>query len=291
MIFGGTIASAKFTGVFTDSVIAAGVLPRQGAAAGANNIPTDNWAFSGHAGDNNMDNIDSAEAGGMAASCIKSLVFSKPVVSSDAANGIFSIAIAADGVINTTDHVITKRVLSNPVGTPDVLSITRISPTEIRVVFDKPMDTASFNHDTVQVSNGLGTSYLTFTLSYFETGRRGWNRPGRPPDHGLPGVWAHHNQRPPGVLHRRHHYPRPLAITSASAAPSSTSTRMASGPATPMPLRLLRPILTRPDPRQHPGTSKAFAHRSEGLFLLFVFFAKEGAGWAQERMQTQVPGA
>lgn len=186
VIYGGTITKASFTGTFTDSMIAAGVLPRQGTAAGpANNIPASNNSFTGRPTAANIADVDSAEAGGIAISRIGTLTFTAPVVSTNFGGiGLFSAAVTADGFGKVTAKGdLTQRVLSNPIGAPAVATqsvttggitvttklVTRLSTTKIRVVFAKPLDTATLDALTVQVTDGTlpAKPYLTATFSYF----------------------------------------------------------------------------------------------------------------------------
>ena len=122
VIFGGSIANARITGVFTNSVIAAGVLPREGTASGVNNIPPDMRAYSGNPSAANSPDVDSAEAGGISTSSIQAITFTQPVISTNAANGDFSLVVTANGIVKSTaTGPLHQATLTDPVGAPTVI--------------------------------------------------------------------------------------------------------------------------------------------------------------------------
>ena len=181
VIFGGGINTAKINGVFTDSVIAAGVLPRIGVAAGNNNIPLDIQSYTGNPKATNVADISSAEAGGIYKSVIGNISFAKPVVSTVATGSTFSALVAADGITTAKfTGSLKQAVLTNPAGAPQVVlvtdpetgvvspDITFVGSTEMHIVFDQPLDTATIGADTIQVINtntGLPVTDLVFSYT------------------------------------------------------------------------------------------------------------------------------
>ncbi len=180
VIFGGSIDAAKINGGFTDSLITAGVLPRVGILAGANNIPTTFGNFKQNLQAINVDDVDSTEAGGISKSSILSITFAKPVVSSNPGAGLFSALIAADSIskVNATGDL--QQLLRNdPPGAPVIVTSTdpttgaiipgiqRFGPGEIRITFDEPLDTSTINSSTISVVDpGTGTQITDLTFNY-----------------------------------------------------------------------------------------------------------------------------
>lgn len=182
VIFGGSLATAKIGGVFTDSVITAGILPPVTAVSGNNNIPSNFSVFDYNLGALNTAEIDGAQSGGIGLSYLGNITFSKPVVSSAAASGLFSAIVASNGISKVSTpattanlHQITR---SDAPGAPTVVSsfdvatqqfvaqVSRFSLGELHILFSEPLDTASLNDDTIQVfdsATGVRITGLTFS--------------------------------------------------------------------------------------------------------------------------------
>ncbi|MEI8196873.1 MAG: hypothetical protein WCI73_13315, partial [Phycisphaerae bacterium] len=177
VIFGGSFKAAYFGGVFTNSIIAAGVLPRLGTTAGAsNNLPADNRAFIGYPTAANIADVSSAESGGIVTSRIEALAFALASVSTNISTGLLSAAVAADGFgTPVLAAVIQSVVLNDPTGAPQIaqgslgaILVTRLSASQISVTFTEPVDTATLSRSTITVDDG-GTPAKTFrntTFSY-----------------------------------------------------------------------------------------------------------------------------
>jgi hypothetical protein len=173
VIFGGSLSNGKVSGVFTNSLITAGVMPRIGAAAGTNGIPADSRAYTGNPGAANLADVSSAETGGISPSTIKTLTFNKPVVSTNTVGGIFSAAVAADGIAKLkANSALQQAVLVDPVGAPTIVANPdtgelgiRFLPGEVRIVFNEPLDTATLTPQSVVVRDG-GNNLINVTLAY-----------------------------------------------------------------------------------------------------------------------------
>jgi hypothetical protein len=177
VIYGGSLVTGKINGVFTDSVIAVGVLPREGADAFGNNVPNDPRAYTGNPDAAAVEDIASGESGGIWASKVGTLTFAQPVVSSFPEAGLFSAVIAADGITKlTATGDLQQVVLNDPIGAPTPVTIfddlgnpipdiTRFSPSEIRIVFTEPLDTATLTSLAFSVLNGV-TPINDLTFGY-----------------------------------------------------------------------------------------------------------------------------
>jgi hypothetical protein len=173
VIFGGSLSNGKVSGVFTNSLITAGVMPRIGAAAGTNGIPADSRAYTGNPGAANLADVSSAETGGISPSTIKTLTFNKPVVSTNTVGGIFSAAVAADGIAKLkANSALQQAVLVDPVGAPTIVANPdtgelgiRFLPGEVRIVFNEPLDTATLTPQSVVVRDS-GNNLINVTLAY-----------------------------------------------------------------------------------------------------------------------------
>ncbi|MGN6370638.1 MAG: beta strand repeat-containing protein [Phycisphaerae bacterium] len=168
VIYGGSIGSAIFRGNFNNSALLAGLLPRLGTAVnGPNNIPATNLAYIGNKGAANIEDVDSAEAGGIQGSYISNVTFPGGI---DPVGG--SVVVAADGVIGVTPLVnLQQRVLNNPSGATTIIGLAQISDHEIDVGFSKAINTTSINSTNFQLSDqagnvlpGLSFQYYTQTL-------------------------------------------------------------------------------------------------------------------------------
>jgi hypothetical protein len=182
VIYGGSLLGAKISGVFTDSLITAGVLPRQGVAAGTNNIPTDFTVYDYNATASAFESIDSAEAGGIRLSYIQNVSFAKAVVTSFPGSDIFAGLVAANGIskigsaANTRDLKLIVRkdpagapviVLANDPVTMEPVPIVRVNESELQVVFSEPLDTTTLNSSTIQVVDNATDQPITdLTFGY-----------------------------------------------------------------------------------------------------------------------------
>lgn len=146
VITGGSVDSFTFSGNFTDSVLAAGVLPT--AAHGAF-IPgtSDNRYFTGNASSSNIVDVDSAQAGGAIRSGITKLTISGSVVSSSPGSGKLSAVVTADGVKSQTvrsfANALTSRVYKDVFGAPTVTSVKRINTIETDILFSEAIDSST----------------------------------------------------------------------------------------------------------------------------------------------------
>ena len=163
VIYGGSINSARINGDFNNSAIVAGALPRLGASSGTNNIPDSNTAYIGNSNAANIQDVDSAEAGGIAVSRIGSIVFAGGV---NQVGG--SVVVAADSIsgVAATPYL-NQRVLNNPTGQLAVIGITRINNGEIDVGFNKPIDTGSITDANFIITDSSGNALSGITFSYY----------------------------------------------------------------------------------------------------------------------------
>jgi hypothetical protein len=171
VIFGGSLVNAKINGVFSDSAITAGVLPRLGAASGTNNIPLSFKVYDYYPEAVFLADVDSAESGGITLSYIQNVTFAKPVVSSSPNTGVFSALVAANGItkVSTTANTVNlKRIVrTDPPGAPAVVAITHVSNGEVDVVFSEPVDTVTLNSSTIQVYDVItGAPVTDVSFSY-----------------------------------------------------------------------------------------------------------------------------
>ncbi len=177
-IYGGSLGTAKFAGVFTDSAITAGVLPSESTTAGpANNIPADNNAFNGNPSAVNVTQINSAQSGGIALSTLGNLTFSRGVVSTDTGTGNLSVAVASNGIGKVVNGVnLTQAVVNTPTGqlavatdpTTGTALISRASSTEILIAFNKPIDTSTLTAANISViDTSTGDAVSGITIGYY----------------------------------------------------------------------------------------------------------------------------
>ncbi len=145
VITGGTVNSATFSGVFQDSAILAGVLPRDGSGDG---IPTDDMLlFSGNDSASSIIDVDSAEAGGILKSTIKKLNMRGRIDNNDPSNGACSVAAAADGItklrVSNQGAYLTTRDYTDDFYAPTVVSATKVNDGEARIVFSEQINTST----------------------------------------------------------------------------------------------------------------------------------------------------
>jgi hypothetical protein len=182
VIFGGSINTAKFTGTFTNSILSAGVLPRMGVSAGVNNIPGTFAVYDYNPSALQFADIDGTESGGIGASNILNVTFSKAVASSAPNLGLFSAIAVADSIGKVTDptgSLLTQIVRDDPPGAPQVaqtIDPTTLLPVpaitfkggEIRIIFDQPFDTSTISMATVSVTDtSTGNAITDLTFGYF----------------------------------------------------------------------------------------------------------------------------
>lgn len=165
VIYGGGILKAIIKGVFTNSLLTAGVLPPQGVPAGINNIPTSFNCYDYNSVANSLAFIDGAGAGGIGVSKIQNVTFAKPVVSTSANSGAFSGLVASDGIgkVNTaaTTYYLKKIVRTDPAG-PPTLPTAPVNATTSAITFQSGIDGYSGSVDdhlpqNSTVSNNTGS--------------------------------------------------------------------------------------------------------------------------------------
>ena len=145
IITGGSVKSVMFMGDFRDSGVVAGVLPHLDYGPG---IPLDMRAYTGNEVAGNIEDIDSAEAGGILVSTISSLTIRGSIINTVSSFGWCSVAAAADGIdrINAAGggQLLLRRSYDDPFGAPVIERVEFVNESEGRIYFSEELNTASF---------------------------------------------------------------------------------------------------------------------------------------------------
>jgi len=128
---------------------------------------SDTHAFSGNPDSTDITVIDSAEAGGVLPSSIGAVNIRGQVSNT---GGQQSSVVAATSIgkvsVNAGASNLVKRVYTNPIGAPTVVSAQLVNSTTIQVVFSKPIDTGSLSLATAFNPDGSGNGSIILLDSY-----------------------------------------------------------------------------------------------------------------------------
>ena len=225
VIYGGSILSAHFNGIFDNSALLAGVLPRLGTPVnGANNIPANNTAYLLNLSNPNIADVDSAQAGGLQASRIGTgagtVVFPGGVNPG-------SVVVAADGISGTPPSSASSNASSTtpPASSPSSASAASTPMKSTSASASSSTPAPSIPRTSSSPTSTATPSPASASSTSPRTSAAAWSR-----------ASSEFSATPPSPP------PSPSASPTSLTAPeraplSTTSTRTASSPATPSPRR------------------------------------------------------
>ncbi|MBN1553168.1 MAG: hypothetical protein JXA11_00365 [Phycisphaerae bacterium] len=169
-ITGGSLRTGTIRGNFTDSALVAGVLPK---LADGPDVPLDMRAYTGNTAAANIEDIDSAECGGILPSVITRLTIFGRTGTFGAGN---ASAVAAEelGTITRRDpwSDLYQRDYNDQIGPPVDYFQQRINNKEIRCLFTQEINTASFilSQDNDGDGDDTGVADVLGSVKVMESG-------------------------------------------------------------------------------------------------------------------------
>lgn len=169
VIYGGSINMMFVGRDFVRSVVAAGVLPGLHHGEG---IPDDLRAYTGNENANDIEDVDSAEAGGVRPSEVSRLIIRGGVFGNGANQSAVVAADHIDMVQQSGGVQLDQRTYENAPGAPELVADPELLDNGIRLYFSEVLNTASLSLETdsedgtIELRDGSGDLLEDLFLSH-----------------------------------------------------------------------------------------------------------------------------